>query len=358
MITIAKKVCVVQGDDASPEVVTHTVRLLERMNLPIRFSWPVTGDEAFARHGDRFPLAAKQAIDEADCALMGSTRRILGVHGYLRWGKQCYANVRPAYYFKGLRSPLREAEGIDFVIMRENLEGLYPAAWEGDIARLKPLGLYNDSLKMALDTTGAGLFAVKITTDEGVRRVCRSACELAMQRKSLGGKGKLTACSKYNALASDEMFRRIAEETCAEYPGLSFESMIVDNFTHYMILYPRQLDVVVMSNEYGDILADGAAALVGGLGVAPNACVGDHYAYFGTVHGTAPDIAGLNVINPTAMILGAAMMLKYLGLSEAAERLESAVHQVYAEGNCLTRDQAGCATTTEFTDCVAAHCLR
>ncbi len=350
-----KKVCVIQGDDASPEVVTQTVHLLERMNLPIEFTWPVTGDEAFAREGDRFPVAAKQAIDAADCAIMGSTRRILGVHGYLRWGKQCYANIRPAYYFPGVNSPLLDPKGIDFVIMRENLEGLYPAAWEGEISRLKPLGLYNENLKMGLDTTNKGLFAIKITTDEGVRRICRSACDLAIERKRSGGQGKVTVCSKYNALASDEMFRRIAEETCADYPALTFESMIIDNFAQQMVLYPKRLDVVVMSNEYGDIMADGAAALVGGLGIVPNACVGDHYAYFGTVHGTAPDIAGMNVINPTAMLLGAAMMLKYLQLPEPADVLESAVHKVYAEGTCLTRDQGGSASTTEFCDCVAAH---
>ncbi len=352
-----RKVCVIQGDDASPEVVTPVVRLLERMKLPIRFSWPVTGDEALALHGDRFPLAARQAIDEADCAIMGSTRRILGVHAYLRWGKQCYANIRPSYYFRGVRSPLRDPEGIDFVIMRENLEGLYPAAWEGEISRLKPLGLYNESLKMGLDSTNKGLFAIKITTEDGVKRICRSACDLAMQRKRSGGAGKVTVCSKYNALSSDEMFRRIAEETCAEYPGLTFESMIIDNFAQQMILYPKQLDVVVTSNEYGDIMADGAAALVGGLGIAPNACVGDHYAYFGTVHGTAPDIAGLNVINPTAMLLGAAMMLKHLDLAADARRLESAVYSVYEEGTCLTRDQGGSATTTEFCECVAARGL-
>ena len=356
-MTAVKKVCVVPGDDASPEVAIPTVRLLEEMNLPLEFLWPETGDEAFAKYGDRFPATARQAIDEADCSVMGSTRRLLGVHGYLRWGKDCYANIRTTFYFKGLRSPLREPDGIDFVIVRENLEGLYPAAWEGDIEQLRPLNLYNDSLKMSLDTSKKGRFAVKITTEDGVKRVCRRACDLAMKRKAEGHPGKVTVTSKYNALTSDELFRAIAEETCAGYPELSFESLIVDNFTQQMVINPHQFDVVIMSNEYGDILADGAAGLVGGLGIVPNACVGDDYAYFGTVHGTAPDIMGMNIINPTAMLLGAVMMLDYLELPEAASRLDGAVRKVYAEGKCLTRDQGGSATTTEFCECVATHCV-
>jgi len=356
-VSESKTVCVVLGDDASPEVVVPTVRILEQMGLPINFSWAVTGEEALARYGDVFPPDAKRAIDEADCSIMGSTRSIHGVHGYLRWGKQCYANVRPARYFQGLKSAHKNPAGIDFVIVRENTEGLYPAGWEGDISQLRPLGLVNEKLDLALDTEQQGRFAIKITTEKGTKRACRSACMLALDRKRKGYPGAVTVASKYNALSSDEMFRRIAEETCAEFPELSFNSMIIDNFAHQMVLYPHSLDVVVMSNEYGDILADGAAALVGGLGVAPNSCIGDDYAYFGSVHGTAPDIVGLNVINPTAMILGAAMMLDYLGFAEAAAKLEAGVHQAYARGDCLTRDQGGSASTTDFCDYVARLCV-
>jgi len=349
----SRKVCVVLGDDASPEVVRPTVGVVEKMGLPITFSWAVTGEDAAKRYGDIFPAAAKRAIDGADCSIMGSTRSIRGVHGYLRWGKECYANIRPAKYFKGLKTSSRKPAGIDFVIVRENLEGLYPAGWEGEISQLRPLGLVSEKLGTPLSTDEPGRFAVKVTTEKGTRRICRSACKLAMDRKRKGGPGKLTVASKYNGLECDEMFRSIAEETCKEFPELSFNSLIIDNFCYQMILNPHQFDVVVMSNEYGDILADGASALVGGLGIAPNACIGDNYAYFGSVHGTAPDIVGLNVINPTAMILGAAMMLDYLGFADASAKLESAVRQTYARGECLTRDQGGTASTTEFCDYVA-----
>jgi len=352
---MTKKVCVVKGDDASPEVVLPTVQILEGMNLDIEFLWPLTGDEAIAKCGETFPQSARQIIDEADCAIMGSTRNIIGVHGYLRWGRRCFANIRPTKYEPGPRSPLKNPEGIDFVIVRENLEGLYPG-WEGDIERLAPLNLMNDMTGLTLDTKAKGKFAVKITTEEETRDICQVACELALKRKSRGGRGKVTVSCKYNVLTqSDEMFRRIAEETVGEYPELTFGQVIIDNFAQQIIINPQQFDVVVMCNEHGDILADGAAALIGGLGLAPNACIGKDYAYFGAVHGTAPDIVGMNIINPTAMLLAVGMMLEYLGMDDAASRLEKAVNKVYQEGKHLTRDQGGTASTAQFCEAVKAN---
>ena len=190
-----RTVCVVPGDDAAPEVVIPTIQILQKMQLPLAFTPAVTGDPAVAQYGDEFPASAKRAIDESDCSLMGSTRSIRGVHGYLRWGKQCYANVRPTRYFDGLRSPFSRPKGIDFVIVRENLEGLYPAGWEGQISQLSPLRLFNEKLGLELDTTQQGMFAVKITSDRGTRRVCRKACALARERKLQGHPGKVTVAS-------------------------------------------------------------------------------------------------------------------------------------------------------------------
>lgn len=352
---MTKKVCVVKGDDASPEVVLPTVQLLEEMDLGIEFLRPLTGDEAIAKYGDGFPQSAKQLIDEADCALFGSTRNLIGVHGYLRWGKKCYANIRPTKYVAGLGSPLKNPEGIDFVIVRENLEGLYPG-WEGDIGRLASLNLTNEMTGLSLDSTAKGKFAVKVTTEEETRDICQAACQLALKRKSRGGRGKVTVSSKYNVLTqSDELFRRIAEETVSEYPELTFHQLIIDNFAQQLIINPQQFDVLVMCNEHGDVLADGAAALIGGLGLTPNSCIGKNYAYFGSVHGTAPDIAGMNIINPTAMLLAAGMMLEHLGFEEIASRLEEAVYKVYQEGKYLTRDQGGNASTTQFCEAVKAN---
>lgn len=352
---MAKRVCVAKGEDAAPEVVVPAVQILEGMNLDLEFVWLETGDEALAKYGTNFPDSARKAIDNSDCAIMGSTKNITGVHGYLRWGKRCFGNVRPTKYVPGLRSPLKDPEGIDFVILRENLEGLYPG-YEGDIGQLAPLKLHNDMLDADLDATAKGKFAVKITTEEITRDICRMACELAMRRKARGGRGKVTVSSKYNLLRkSDEMFRRIAEETVKQYPGLAFGQLIIDNFAQQLVINPQQFDVVVMCNEHGDILADAAAGLIGGLGLAANSCIGKDYAYFGSVHGTAPDIAGKNIINPTAMILACAMLLEHLNYGKEAARLEATVYKVYQEGKHLTPDQGGKATTKELCQAVEAN---
>jgi len=352
---MTKRVCVVKGDDAAPEVVVPTVQILEGMNLDIEFIRVETGDEAVAKYSTGFPESAKKIIDESECALMGSTRDIRGVHGYLRWGKKCFANIRPTKYVSGLRSPLKNPEGIDFIILRENTEGLYPG-WEGDIAQLVPLKLKNDMLGVRLDTTAKGKFAVKVNTEAITRDVCQFACELAMKRKAKGGRGIITVSSKYNVLTQvDEMFRRIAEETVREYPELTFRQLIIDNCAQQLVINPQQFDVLVMGNQHGDILADEAAALIGGLGLAPNACVGKDYAYFGSVHGTAPDIAGMNIINPTAMLLSGAMLLEHLGYEQEAAHLETAIYKVYQDGKYLTRDQRGSAATADFCEAVKAN---
>jgi isocitrate/isopropylmalate dehydrogenase len=251
-----------------------------------------------------------------------------------------------------MRSPLKRPEGIDFVIARENLEGLYPGR-EGDIEQLEPLKLTDFITGQVLDTSRKGKFAVRVITDENSRNVATAACKLAMKRKAKGGKGKVTVASKYNMLVqSDELFRGIVEETVKRYPELTFDQQIVDNFCQQMIINPHQFDVVVLPNDYGDVLADGAAGLVGGLGLAPSACFGKDYAYFEPVHGTAPDLKGKNIINPTAMLLSAKWMLEYLGFEEAAQRLERAVYEVYEEGKFLTPDQGGSSSTTQFCDAV------
>jgi len=151
---------------------------------------------------------------------------------------------------------------------------------------------------------------------------------------------------------SDGLFRQIVEETVRQYPEITFDQQVIDNFCQQMIINPQQFDVVVMPNEHGDVMADGAAALVGGLGLAPSACFGKDYAYFEPVHGTAPDLMGKNIVNPTAMILSAKWMLEYLGFAEAGQRLERAVYGVYEEGKYLTPDQGGSSSTTQFCQAV------
>ena len=154
---------------------------------------------------------------------------------------------------------------------------------------------------------------------------------------------------------SDGLFRRVTEETVKQYPDLHYEQYIVDDFARRLVASPHDFDVIVMPNLYGDILSDAAAGTIGGLGLAPSGCYGADYAYFESVHGSAPDIAGKNIINPTATMLSAVMMLEYLGFEEAAERLDMAISRVYADGRTLTPDQGGQASTTALCVAVQAY---
>jgi isocitrate/isopropylmalate dehydrogenase len=347
-----KRVIVLPGDDAAPEAVGATMNALRALALPIDYVEFPPGEKWVRGDTDR---RARDEIDHSDATLFGSTSGKTTSIGYLRWGKQTYANVRPTRYCKGFRSPLAHPEGIDFVIVRENLEDLY-LGLEGPLEALKPLNLQSRILRGPLDTSERGIYAIKVITERASRRVAEFACRLALKRKARGGKGKLTCTSKYNMLRdSDGLFRRIVEETAAAHPELRYEQFIVDDFARRIVQSPHELDVVVMPNLYGDILSDAAAGTIGGLGLAPSGCYGDTYAYFESVHGTAPDIVGQGIINPTATMLSAVLMLEYLGFDDAGARFDTAIRKVYAEGSTLTPDQGGRASTAEFTRSVIAN---
>ena len=348
---MTKRVCVIPGDDAAPEAVRPAVRVLQGMELDIDYVPLPSGEEGRIEYGDRFDEVCREAIDSCDTTLFGSTSGKTPALGYLRWAKGTYANVRPVRYITGALSPLREPEGIDFVIVRENTEDLYSGV-EGDLSTLAPLGLTSRLTGAPLPEHGR--FALKVITEASSRRIVEFAFQLARERKLGGSPGKVTASCKYNMLRrTDGLFREVAREVAAEHPDIEFEDYIVDDFARRIVATPRELDVVVLPNLYGDILSDEAAALVGGLGMAPSACYSDDFAYFEPVHGTAPDIVGTNSINPTATLLSAAMMLAHLGFDDASGRLTSAIESVYAAGESLTPDQGGTATSDEFCDMVA-----
>jgi isocitrate/isopropylmalate dehydrogenase len=353
---MARRVCVIEGEDASPEAMRPALELLEHLRLPIEWLHPPVGDAGLERHGHVFPEEARRMIDASDSTLFGSTsgRSALAL-AYLRWGKQTYANVRPARWFPGCRSSLAHPEGIDLVIVRENLEDLYLGI-EGDVAELASLGWQSPTARRPVVDLAPARYALKVISEVGSARVIRFAFELARRRRQAGRPGKVTCSSKYNMLPrSDGLFREVGERVAREYPDIAFETFIVDDFARRMVAGPQELDVVVLPNLYGDILSDLAAGLVGGLGLAPSGCYGEHYAYFESVHGSAPDIAGRGCINPTATLLSAAMMLDHLGFPDAAGALRAAVEKVYAEGRTLTPDQGGHASTGEFCDAVARH---
>jgi isocitrate/isopropylmalate dehydrogenase len=351
-----KRVVVIEGEDAAPEAVRPSVALIDRLGLDIEWIRPPVGQAGIDACGSTFPDEAREAIDGSDTTLFGATsgKSALALL-YLRWGKQTYANVRPARYLPGYQSPLACPEGIDLAIVRENLEDLYVGV-EGDLDALAPLGLTSATARRPLADLGPARFALKVISEAGSDRVARFAFELARRRRARGGAGRVSCATKHNMLPrSDGFFRERVAAIARQYPDIEFDSFIVDDFAQRLVTEPQRFDVVVLPNLYGDILSDLAGGVIGGLGVAPSGCYGDDYAYFESAHGTAPDLAGQNAINPTATLLSAALMLDYLGFEEAAHRLEDAIARVYAEGRVKTPDQGGGASTRDF--CAAVERL-
>lgn len=351
-----KTIAVIEGDDAAPEAVRPTIELLGKLNIGLEFVYPLVGEEAEKETGSVFPDETRKVIDNADTTFFGSTSgKSGGALRYLRWGKQTYANVRPCLHLPGCASPLRDPDGIDFVIVRENLEDLYVGC-EGALSDLAPLELIGRTIGRPVHELGDGKYAIKVITREATERVVRLACCLARKRRN-----HVTCATKHNMLrGSDGFFLEVAREVAGEYPDVEFDAFIVDDFACRMIREPKRFDVVVMPNLYGDLLSDAAGGLLGSLGLAASGCFGDDYAYFEPAHGTAPDIAGRNIINPTASLLSACMMLDHLGFAREAGRIQDALFRVYSDAlesgapDALTPDQGGTATTTEFCAAVAA----
>lgn len=323
------------------------------MSLDLEWNYPIIGEQAIQQSGTAFPHEAKQQIDESDTCLFGATSGSSGVAlTYLRWGKETYANVRPCIHFPGCASPLVNPSGIDFVIVRENLEDLYIGV-EGALTELAFLNKIGRTNQKQITELGEGRYAIKAITRTGTERIVRFAFDLARKRAK---QRKVTCVSKHNMLRqTDGYFRAIAEEIAREYSDIEFNTYIVDDFACRLIRTPQAFDVVVMPNLYGDILSDAAGGLLGSLGLAASGVYGDDYAYFEPAHGTAPDIKGQNIINPTASLLSACMMLEYLGHHITADHIMTAIRAVYAEGNFLTPDQGGTSTTTEFMNAVARN---
>lgn len=345
-----KRVCVIPGDEAAPEAVLPSLSVLKFLELNIDYLVLPSGEDAERLHG--VELLYRNAIDSCDTTLFGATSGRTTALAYLRWGKNTYANVRPVRYIPGASSPLAHPEGIDFVIVRENLEDLYVAI-EGDVGELEAVGLRN---RRGEPLPLEGRFAIKLITEANSLRIARFAFELARERKTTGHRGKVTSACKYNMLPeTDGLFRQCVRQVASEYPDIEFEEFIVDDFARRIVANPRDLDVVVLPNLYGDILSDEAAALVGGLGMSASGCFGDDFAYFEPVHGTAPDLVGTRHINPTATLLSAVMMLHHMNEDEAADRLQQAIEEVYKAGETLTRDQGGTATSDQFCDAVKSR---
>ncbi len=326
-------ICLIEGDGIGHEVIPAGRTLLEAVGLDLTFVQAEAGWATFQREGTALPQATIAAVRAADATLFGAVSSPLSrVDGYrspivgLRRELDLYANLRP------VRSqPLAATRaGIDMLIVRENSEGLYAGR------------------ERATDDEA---ITERVITRRGSERIVRLACELALQRRKA-----LTIVHKANVLrATCGLFREVAFAVTAEYPGLLVDELLVDTAAMRLITDPERFDVLVTTNLFGDILSDEAAALVGGLGLAPAGNIGVGAAIFEPVHGSAPDIAGQGIANPLATFGAVAMLLQHLGEVAWAGRVERAIEQVIAAGP-LTPDLGGQATTAQVTARVIA-CL-
>jgi isocitrate dehydrogenase len=338
------RVTLIPGDGVGPEITLAARRVIEAAGVPIEWEEAEAGAEVF-RRGDSsgVPRETAASIARTRVALKGPLETPVGygeksANVTLRKLFETYANVRPARQIPGV--PTRYAgEGVDFVVVRENIEDLYAGVE------------YLNTRDVAV--------ALKIITRKGSEKVIRYAFELARRE----GRAKVTCATKANILKlSEGLFKRVFEEMAPEYPEVVAEHLIIDNVAHQMAKAPAQFDIIVTTNLAGDIISDLASGLVGGLGFAASGNYGDGVAIFEAVHGSAPKYAGRNVINPTALILSAVMMLRHLGEDEAARRIEDAVFVTLEEGRAVTLDvarQSGdveeATSTSGFTDAIIAN---
>lgn len=320
-------ITLIPGDGIGPEVVQATQKIIEAAGVPIQWDVQEAGLEVYQKEGNPLPAGVLNSIKNNKVALKGPTTTPIGegfrsINVMIRQELDLFANVRPIKNYPGIPSKYQD---IDMVIIRENTEDLY-AGIEHMVG--------DDAAE-----------SIKIFTRRGCQRIIRYAFEFA--RKA--NRKKVTCVHKANIMkCTDGMFLRIAREISKEYNEIKFEDMIVDAMCMRLVQCPENYDVLVLPNLYGDIISDLCAGLIGGLGVAPGVNLGIDIAVFEAAHGSAPDIAGLNIANPTATILSGVQMLNHIGEVNAASSIEKALSKVLQEGKFLTQDIGGKASTNEF----------
>ncbi|MEO6446939.1 MAG: isocitrate/isopropylmalate family dehydrogenase [Gemmatimonadaceae bacterium] len=329
----------ISGDGIGPDITDATVRILEASGAPFVWDRQLAGMAAVHAHGNPMPDAALDSIRRTKLALKGPLETPVGegfrsVNVALRKSFDLYANVRPAStILQGGRF-----DKVDIVLIRENTEGLYA-------------GLEH-YIKIGEDDKAAAE-SIALITRLGSERVIRYAFEYAVRH----GRKKVTLVHKANILKySQGLFRSIGQQIAKEFDGqVQYDERIVDACAMQLVIKPEQFDLIVTTNLFGDILSDLVSGLVGGLGLAPGANIGKHAAIFEAVHGTAPDIAGQGIANPTALLLGACLMLEHVGEVELGRRIRNAATATLREGSHNTRDLGGTASTTQFADAVIAR---
>lgn len=324
---MARRVTLIPGDGIGPEISSATVDVINASGAGIEWEVFDAGMGAVEKYGEPLPEQVIKSLRKNKVGLKGPVTTPIGkgfrsVNVGLRMGLGLYANVRRLKNLKHIES---RYTGIDMVIVRENTEDLYS-------------GIEHMVGKDAAES-------IKIITRDASERICRYAFELARKE----GRKKVTAGHKANILKlSDGLFLECARKVAQDYPEIQFEDKIVDALCMNLVQFPERFEVIVLPNLYGDILSDLGAGLVGGLGVAPGANIGEEGALFEAIHGSAPDIAGQNKANPLAMILSGMEMLKYLGLDAEAKRIMAAIETVLAQKDKLTPDLGGTSGTKEM----------
>src|SRR5213080_613448 len=325
------KITLIPGDGIGPEVTQAAVRILEATGL--KFEWETfeAGADAYEKYHEYIPRELIESIERTRVGLKGPVTTPIGggfasINVELRKRFELYANFRPIRNLPHI--PTRYPD-VDLIIVRENTEGLYS-------------GLEHEVVPGVVES-------LKVITEKASTRIARFAFEYARKNQ----RKKIHAIHKANIMKlSDGLFLRCSRNVAKEYPEITYGEHIVDNTCMQLVMNPYQYDMLLMENLYGDIISDLCAAFVGGLGLVPGANLGDHCAIFEAVHGSAPDIAGKGLANPTAVLQSAILMLRHLKEPEAADRVHAALEKTYKEKLHLTRDMGGTSSTSEFADAV------
>ena len=325
------KVTLIPGDGIGPEVTQATVRILEATGVKFEWETFAAGAEAFEKYNEYIPKELAESIERTHVGLKGPVTTPIGggfssINVELRRRFQLFANFRPIHNLPHIPTHYPD---IDLIVVRENTEGLYS-------------GIEHEVVPGVVES-------LKIMTEKACTRVSRFAFEYARKNQ----RKKIHSIHKANIMKmSDGLFLRCSRAVAKEYPEITYGEHIVDNTCMQLVMNPYQYDILLMENLYGDILSDLCAGLVGGLGLVPGANFGHECAIFEAVHGSAPDIAGRNIANPTAVLRSALLMLRHLGEHNAALQIRNAIDEVYRDRSKLTRDVGGTAGTSEFADAI------
>lgn len=321
------QIAVIPGDGIGKEVMEATISVLDELNIDFDYVYGIAGDECNEKHGTPLPQETIDIIRDSDACLFGAAGETAAdVIVKIRQEMKMFANLRPVKSYPNTKSIF---ENVDFMIVRENTEGLYIANQE--------------------EESEDGAIAKRIITREAEERIINYAFQYAKDNN----RTKVTAVHKANVLKkTDGLFKKIFNEVAEKYPDIDTEDFYVDATAMYLVTQPQEFQVIVTTNLFGDILSDEGAGLVGGLGLTPSANIGADGALFEPVHGSAPDIAGQQKANPIAMMLSAIMMLRYLGENEAANKFDAAILKVLNEGKTLTSDLGGSSTTIEVAQAI------